>query len=78
MRERLAWLRREPLFQFLAAGGVLFAVHATFGPAATPAADEDRVIRVSAAEVSAMADELLRTTGRPPTGAELDARVAAR
>ena len=64
---------REPLFQFLLLGAVLFALFGMFGK--KDEAEAPAKIVVSVARVATLADGFARTWGRPPTEQELQGLV---
>lgn len=62
----------EPLVHFLAAGGMLFGLHAWVAPAASaPAGDPRPELRIGLADVTWIAGAWARQRGRPPTEDEL-------
>jgi hypothetical protein len=78
MNDRWRRLLREPMVHFVAAGAVLFAIHAALAPdvpAATRGDDEARTIVVSRAFVDELARAEARRTGRTPGEAERAALI---
>ena len=61
-------LLREPLFQFLALGAMLFALHGLVGKPGTEAPEK---IVVSASRIANLGDGFARTWRRPPSEQEL-------
>ncbi|MET4241292.1 peptidylprolyl isomerase [Bradyrhizobium sp. RT10b] len=68
----IARLVREPLLQFLALGGVLFALYSLVGERGT---EETEKIVVSASRVANLADGFARTWRRPPSPEELQGLI---
>ncbi len=71
----MAWVRREPLFQFLGAGLVLFLLYLAIGPEEQ---SEPNRIHITAAQQRNIAALFERTWGRPPTPEEQKGLIAAR
>ncbi|MBQ0822843.1 peptidyl-prolyl cis-trans isomerase [Microvirga sp. HBU67558] len=63
-------LLKEPLLHFLAIGGLLFAVHATFG-SGREAAPTAPAVRITVAEADWLREMWARQWRRPPTNEEL-------
>jgi hypothetical protein len=68
----IARLVREPLLQFLALGGVLFALYSLVGERGTEPSEK---IVVSASRVANLADGFARTWRRPPSPEELQGLI---
>ncbi len=66
---------REPLLHFLLLGAVLFVV---YGLVSRHANDEPGKIRITQAQIAAMADGFTRTWRRPPLREELDGLIRDR
>lgn len=75
-RGATAWLE-EPLLHFALIGALIWGLYGFFGSSEQEAEDE-RVVRISAAEVEWLAESFTSRWNRPPTREELDGLVEAR
>jgi len=69
-------LLRDPLFHFIALGGILFAVYGMTSGLFAP--DDKRRIEIDRPAIDLLAGTFERQWGRPPTSEELQALVQAR
>ena len=70
------WLK-EPLFHFLVAGAVLFAAYEWLNHGKEDDATNERVVRITAAQVEWLKESWARQWQRPPSEAELKGLVAS-
>ncbi len=73
----MARILKEPLLHFTLIGALIWALYGFFGSSEEDAAEE-RLVRISAAEVEWLAESFTSRWNRPPTRDELDGLVRAR
>jgi hypothetical protein len=67
---------QEPLLHFLAAGAVLFAVHAWLNPSANRTGDRSRIVHITAQDVAWLEQTWTRQWQRPPDEQQLRGLVS--
>ena len=70
---RMRRIAREPLFQFLLVGAILFGAHGAFG--GESGGTDSRVIEVPSEMIKGLRDEFLLRTGQPAARADLEGAV---